>query len=479
MLKRSFICIGVCCLAFFGWGTVWSREQGAEIVLSDLLVLAERCGPAFMRVQDMMALANLAEEAEATYRLAGSLDMGVGSDGLPFGVRQARISVRWPITEHLTVAAEKSLLGADGYVSVTWNQVLWPATKPVPETNFLNDLELMYARLEAERGVLVAFQQAKHAEREWEFARENARIVRERFEIAARRFAAGEMDLSAWRSEEERLMQAEEQLRSAERRREETLWNLEEVLFGGCMDAATIFPATERSYRDDLDWEAVVMAIVEHLRLKLHPQEEVMHIDLLALVTEAGEEAWMRSLWERYDPAAQQAWHRLRQKEQAVADAAQQKLPKISGVANVTQSLSGGAAAEWHAGIGVTIDWSGAAQTNVERAQIELEVAERELQATLRQVYRSGIQALERVRDAQAQVVVLQQAVERAEEAARIVRLRVESGFLTQLDLAEAELAAARATAQHERAIDDLKLAWFDLALRFGISPTDWLLRQR
>ena len=82
---------------------------------------------------------------------------------------------------------------------------------------------------------------------------------------------------------------------------------------------------------------------------------------------------------------------------------------------------------------------------------------------------------MERVREAQSNAMARKQAVERAEEAARIVRLRVESGFLTQLDLAEGELAVARAVAQYERAIDELKLAWVDLAFRFGMLPTDWL----
>lgn len=481
--KRRIICIIVCSFALFGWSTAWGNDLREELVLSELLAQAERCGPAFMRMQELIALADLAEqEAQATFRLAGALEVGVGSDDFPSGFRQASISARWPITDRLTVAAEKNLFGTDGYVSVAWNQVLWPASTPAADTDHIDELELLRARFEAERGVLVAFQQAKYAETQWIFARENAHIARERFEIASLRFAAGEMGLSEWRSEEERLMQAEELVRVAERQRDEAFWNLSEVLFGGCVDAEAIWTAAEHTYRDDLDWDAVATAIMKRLQLSGHREHaagEAIFADILALLAGADEELGMRALLERYDPAAQQARLRLRQKEQAVVEAARQKLPRISGVANVTQPLASASALEWHAGIRVTIDWSGSAQTEIERAQIELESAERELQATLRQVYRDGVQALERVREAQANVMARQQAAERAEEAARIVRLRVEAGFLTELDLAEAELAVANAMAQQERAIDDLKLAWFDLALRFGILPTDWLWPQR
>lgn len=487
--NRRLICIFVCCLALLGSlpgaaAASSARFHGGEtLLLSELLAQSEQCGPAYMRVHDFIALADLAERASQThYRLTGTVEAGVGSDGFPAGFRQAALSARWPITDELTIAAEKNLLGTDGYVSATWSQVLWPQSASSIESDHMQDLELLHIRFQADRGVLVAFQQAKNAEREWVFAQENARIARERFDIASRRFEAGEMGLSMWRSEEEQLMQAEEQVRFAARQREDALWHLTEVLYGGCADAGSILPAAEHTYMDDLRWDAIVVAIMERLQLGPYPNaddsKDGMFLDIDALLAAADQDR-IQALLERYDISAQQAWLQLRQKEQEAADAARQKLPKISGVAHATQPLSGGAALEWHAGVAVTMDWSGSAQLDVERARIERESAERELQATLRQVYRDGAQALERVREAQVNVMARKQATERAEEAARIVRLRVESGFLTQLDLAEAELAVARAAAQYERAMDELKLAWFDLALRFGMLPTDWLTQQK
>ena len=149
------------------------------------------------------------------------------------------------------------------------------------------------------------------------FAQENARIARERFEIASLRFEAGEMGLSEWRSEEERLMQAEEQVRVAERQREEAVWNLSEVLFGGCMDAERFGRRSSipigtigLGCRCHGDYEGLDLGqhqVEEHL-------EEAIRTDIFALLASVDQDR-IYALMEQYDLVAQQAWFQLRQSE--------------------------------------------------------------------------------------------------------------------------------------------------------------------
>lgn len=448
-----------------------------ELSLRRLLAEAEHCAPAFLSVHDLVALADLAErQKDADRQLSGRFEVGIGVEGSPFRVGgQALISARWPITENLTLSADKALDGADGKVQATWNRVVWPIIPAEPKADHMEALELLGARFQAERGVITAFQQAQSAATEWTLAQKSALIAQERFAQASHRFAAGEMALSTWRSEEDLLMQAEEQVRAANRSRQDALWDLAEVLFGGCMSPANVFLTADdqqHNFADDLDWDALVTAVLERLQLAEHLPEATIRMDIAAML-DSVDPLWVNALIEQFDPSAQRAHLQLQQSERTATIAAQEALPKVAGTANMTQPLSGDSPLSWHVGVGLTVDWSGSAKIQAERARIDERAAERELESVLRRVHRDGARAFERISEALANVEAREQAVERAQEAARIIELRVETGFLMQLDLDEAQLAVARAMAQREQAIDELKLAWLDLAFRLGLLPGD------
>lgn len=483
--------VGIVTLIFASVGafsavTLANVERGGdtavwELSLSQLLNEAARCGPAFLSVQDMAALADLTERQNAmSHRPFATFEFGAGVEGSPLRVAgQGTISAKWPLTEDLMISVDKNLNGPDGKLQATWNRVIWPAAPAEHTADHVDMLELMGARFQAEQGVVTAFRQAERAAQEWVLAQERARIAKERFTHASRRFEVGEMGLGAWRTEEDLLMQAEEQVRAAGRNREEALWELAEVVYGGC-DASTIplpLPlehAEPYAFTDDLDWDALGRAVLARLApaaepTYLHPGS-ALYADMAALLG-AVDPTRFNELIEQFDPAAQRVRLQLHQSERAVTLAAQEGLPQVAGTAHVTQTLSGPSALSWHVGVGVTVDWSGSAKLSAERAQIDERAAAREVDSTLRRVHRAGALALEGVSEAQAHVVARQQAVERAEEAARIVGLRVETGFLTPLDLDEAKLAVAGAIAQHDHAVNELKAAWADLAFRLGMLP--------
>src|SRR5690606_5228136 len=251
-----------------------------------------------------------------------------------------------------------------------------------------------------------------------EIAQKGAELAAARWERTSRRLEAGEAGLSEWREHERLMRTAQERAVSAQRALHDALWELAEAVGGERGSEEGILArlplaadAGPDGFLDDANWARLVAAVSARL-----------------------DEAPFDELLQAYDDELMRARSTLRERQYAYATTAHGKLPRLTSEAVVQSTLGDGAGATWSVGLGV-VALGGGARPRRERAALDLAEAERAVASRTRRVAWEGERALERIDEADRAVAAAETALTRVQEAVAVVKLRLEQGFATELEL--------------------------------------------
>ncbi|HEY2291811.1 MAG TPA: TolC family protein [Thermoanaerobaculia bacterium] len=189
-------------------------------------------------------------------------------------------------------------------------------------------------------------------------------------------------------------------------------------------------------------------------------------------------EALARAAIEK-SPAVAQARAQLALAEANVNLALSALRPELRAMANVNDwaSSKGHAAAEWNAGLQVTVPLfdGGTVRRRIAQAEAGRAAAAEQVRLAEAQVREAVDRAAAAAEEAQARIESLARAADRYAEVARVQKLLLDNGAGTQTDYlaAEADLLTARASlAEGEQAV---VLTRVDLARAAGRLTLDWL----
>ncbi len=181
----------------------------------------------------------------------------------------------------------------------------------------------------------------------------------------------------------------------------------------------------------------------------------------------------------RASPLIRQADRSVAAAEARFSEERAARLPTVQAGAGLLDfgTAAGDHVVEWRAG--VEVSWplftGGARGASVRRAASELEVARAELGAARLLVEHEIDAALTAVLEADARVQALGAAVEQWEEVARIEALALQAGSGEQRDLLRAEAGLFQARAGQARARQDSILARVQQARAEGVLNRDWI----
>lgn len=253
-----------------------------------------------------------------------------------------------------------------------------------------------------------------------------------------------------WQEAQQAQRQAEVDGQRAQTRVREAATRLVRLMWGACdphLDGAAL---DGQPLVDDLSWDEFLVQVQGTL--------------------EQADAAWERRVLELSIPYQRALLDQLRQ-ELELAEARRQRGFSLTAGASVKVPVSSGGAgqADFRAIVTASLDVSRLARLREEQAGLSLAAAE----ARVGQARLEALDAVARARfalqDAQFARDVAERGMRQAAEDLSFVQRRWEAGFAGPLELAEAELAVARAALELAKADVALREAWVALGVLLGV----------
>lgn len=420
------------------------------LYLSAVLEEAAVCGPGFASANfagQAFRLELKARQAQASLRPI----IGARQDLHPEPRTQPALRIEWDFLEYITLSAN-----LPESVTVDYTRPLWP-----PEDRSLRraieamdlsvkELEHEHALVSAYRAVVDAFHALAKARADAALATEALALARERAAAAGERYAAGQIGVREWQEAQEAQRQEEVAWHKAQSAVVQAETRLVRLVWGACRPGLDGSVLAGRELIDDLAWEPFIARIGAALA--------------------EPETAWLDRVLEM-DLAYQQAVLAQMQQEQALAEAERARRFSVSASASVTVPVSGPSAGKpnYSASLSANLDLSRLAVIQEQQAALTLASASVRTEQARLDALDAVTGARMAVRDAQFALDVADRGARQAAENLDVVRRRWEAGFASPLDVAEAELAAARAKVTLAKAEADLHLAWLALGVLLGV----------